>query len=189
MRIKLARRFPPTLLAMALLTGCMASTNRASHDAEARTQLATSAGTSTPKQRHTELTLTGSPPTIQAPVCEADGHCVFPSWELSEVTGDWTGRTIHVGGAFALVNEDKFTFSATVLFVGAIDGCGTGTAVLAVQEVGTLSTPTGTGTWALVPEFGSGDLAALTGGGTGTGSVVDGVRTSQLTGRISCPRP
>jgi hypothetical protein len=62
--------------------------------------------------------------------------------------------------------------------------CGTGTVVYAVLETGDAAAMSGEGTWQIFKGFGTGDLADVSGRGSGAGSVSEG---SRVKGSIRCP--
>jgi hypothetical protein len=62
--------------------------------------------------------------------------------------------------------------------------CGTGTVVYAVLETGDAAAMSSEGTWQIFKGFGTGDLADVSGRGSGAGSVSEG---SRVKGSIRCP--
>lgn len=140
------------------------------------------------KARRVRFIATGPQPTILPPLCDAQQHCAYPGTQTLQVTGDLNGKLIQASGAVSLPDGSRFTTGAINLFVGSVKGCGTGTAAVRLFESGTTNPATGVGRWEVVPGFGTDQLTALRGRGTGTGGVVDGIRKSTQTGRVTCNR-
>ena len=122
---------------------------------------------------------------LQPPVNELPQTCtsdklgcagILPSG-IETVTGDWTGDLVNavgsVGGAVADdPNGFQFTSAALRAFNGTAGTCGTGSVVIAttddelVADGNTGVAETQRSYWWIVTSTGTGDLTAMTGGGT-----------------------
>jgi hypothetical protein len=117
--------------------------------------------------------------------CGAPDQCVLLGTERGALEGDLTGTSL-TGSSTAFSKAGKFFVARTDLFRGTVTGCGSGTLVLAVNELADLHG--GSGDWRIVEGFGTGDLAHATGHGTGRGTVAKDGFHSQWEGVIDCGR-
>jgi hypothetical protein len=134
------------------------------------------------KKHRTSFTSRGPAPTLGTSFCDGEQHCVFPGTRTATYEGDWTGTGIAAGAA-ALGEDANFAGPVLWLFSGTIKNCGTGTLIYAVLETGDAAAMSGEGTWQIFKGFGTGDLADVSGLGTGAGSVSEG---SRYKGVIRC---
>jgi hypothetical protein len=134
--------------------------------------------------RQIEFTTVGPNSTLGTPLCSPEGQCVIPvSATSTTVTGDLTGAGYHAGTGVLL--GDEIAGTAISLYVGTIEGCGTGTFVAAGPFTGTLDDIEYGKGKVLV---GTGDFEGMTGTSTGGTSTTEGdTVTSQSKLRISCP--
>jgi Protein of unknown function (DUF3224) len=107
--------------------------------------------------------------TLQAgaPLCDAAQHCLFPYTAPSIAwTGDFAGTGLETGGS--MPGSPRGTFGSELrIFVGTLEPCGSGTLLMTSSGV-TGSDARGTGSWRIVPGFGTDDLEGVTGSGTST---------------------
>jgi hypothetical protein len=141
-----------------------------------------SAGESGRAKHRTSFLSRGPAPTIGAPFCDAEQHCLYPGTRNATYEGDWVGTGIAVGAA-AIGEGAHFGGPVLWLFAGTIEHCGSGTLVYAVIETGDAAAMSGKGTWQIIEGFGTGDLANVSGRGNGAGSVSEG---SRFKGVIRC---
>ena len=131
------------------------------------------------------MTVTFGPATLGQPAC-ADDACVFPLVRTSStITGSMTGTTVS-GGAGLPGPTGGYVGVGIHRFSGEVEGCGRGT--LTWTETITSDDGTAvTGTWAIVPSSGTGDLTEVTGGGTFHGTAAtDAGGAAEAVGQLDC---
>jgi len=122
-------------------------------------------------------------PSVPEQKCGAPRLCVLLGTETGRVSGDLRG-TFFRGNAAVFGKKNHFVTGTAGVFRGTVKGCGTGTLVLMGTE--TADIHQGTGDWRIADGFGSGDLASVTGHGTGTGTVSNAGFHSEWQGTIDC---
>ena len=176
-------------LAIVVLTIAACSSDSAATTASARSGSSAPASsatttTSQPAGKEIHATSTAGNPTIGAPFCDAEQHCMIPLSGTETYSGDMSGTSISYS-AGALVG-DKFAAGGTAIFTGTVADCGTGTVVVVSRGTGAVN-GSGSGEWEIVEGFGTGDLASASGGGTSTYQAsADGTATTVTTGHVSC---
>lgn len=107
-------------------------------------------------------------------------RCAATFRNLQTLQGDFAGTAYQVGSA-VLLPGGTYQGQSVSTFAGTIEGCGAGTAV--IVETGMLDPATGDswGTWTITRGQGTGDLAQLSGAGSGDTRVSD-----EITGTIRC---
>ena len=151
---------------------------------------ATSSPTTTVPLVHVTWEQHAPPITIDAPVCDGQKACLYPYRQDAVAAGDVDGSALTAGGA-AVPSSGKPNTYATIMtsvLTGRFASCGSGTAV--VRRVETVDPESGasSGGWEIVPGYGTGDLAGL----TGSGEIVAGTPTSatdqaaRFIGDVSC---
>jgi hypothetical protein len=138
--------------------------------------------------RAVEVTVAIPPPAVGAPVCDESDVCLYPAPTTTTLAGDFAGAAVGNGVAYLVSGPDAGYVAASLeLFRGSITGCGDGTAV-----VRTVSRRIGARVeqqWDVVPGYGTGALAHLTGGGSAVADVAaDNSYAGTRTGRIDCPQ-
>jgi hypothetical protein len=117
-----------------------------------------------PRQHTIEYTLRT---TLQVgtPLCDAAQHCLFPyAAPAIEWSGDFAGAGLESGSS--MLGGARGTYGSEIrIFVGNLVPCGTGTLLMASSGV-TGADAHGTGSWRIVPGFGTDDLKGVTGSGT-----------------------
>ncbi len=90
-------------------------------------------------------------------------RCIGSFQNVRTYTGGMTG-TSYSSGTAALGSDGLYHGVAIELFTGTVDGCGDGT--LVIRQTGDLDPMTGggTGSWTIVDDAGTGDLAHASGG-------------------------
>lgn len=124
---------------------------------------------------------------VSAPVCDAEGDCLFPYTAPSEQwTGDFVGGGPTAGSAALGGAEGGFGLELK-FFTGTIEPCGTGSLVVRASGINE-PTHSGTGTWEIVEGFGTGDLVDVTGGGTSEHQSTEDLLsvTTTAKGKVRC---
>jgi hypothetical protein len=124
-------------------------------------------------------------PGVPKQECNETKQCVLLGTERITLRGDLQG-TAFTGTAAAFGKNQKFVVGRTDVFRGAVKGCGSGTMVIYGTE--TADVHRGEGEWRIADGFGTGDLAGVTGHGTGEGTVDNTGFHSQWEGVIDCGR-
>jgi hypothetical protein len=107
--------------------------------------------------------------------------CILPtSFPATEVTGDVRGTAF--GTAVVIGRNGVNPGSSLSVFVGQVDGCGSGG--LVINSVGTFDPSSGrtTGEWTVNADGGTGELADVAGGGTSVYDATGG----HYEGRLRC---
>lgn len=121
-------------------------------------------------------------PRLCAP--ELPDRCAMASTSVREVTGDLQGRT-YGGGVTVLAPQGGSAVgaaAAAVVFVGTVNGCGSGSFMYLASATGTLPMD---GKLIIVEGSGTGDLEGISGKATST-LTISPSQTYQ--GKIRCPR-
>lgn len=177
------------LCCIALVTVLVAATALvACDDADSASSDDTSSETAVDDDRDgtdIEFSTTFGAPDMLAPACDDDGNCVLPLTRAhGTIEGSITGRTVS-GGVGTAIASGGYSAAGVQVFVGTIEGCGTGTLVW--TEYITSDGVDTTGTWTIVEGSGTGDLESVTGGGTFDADVqADSTGSATGSGTISC---
>jgi hypothetical protein len=124
-------------------------------------------------------------PGVPKQECNETKQCVLLGTERITLEGDLEG-TAFTGTAAAFGKNQRFVVGRTDVFRGTVKGCGSGTMVIYGTE--TADVRSGAGEWQIAEGFGTGDLAGVTGHGTGVGTVDNSGFHSQWEGVIDCGR-
>ena len=183
-RIRLISRLAVVALTIAACSSDDDATNASAASTSSTTATFATPTSSTPSGREIHATSTADSTKVGDSICDSQQHCMIPLSVTGTYTGDLSGTSIS-HGAGALVGT-KYAAGGTLIFTGAVAGCGTGTMVIVDTGVGSTD-GTATSEWEIVDGFGSGDLARVQGSGTTTtAKSSDGSFTATLTGRITC---
>jgi hypothetical protein len=124
-------------------------------------------------------------PGVPKQECNESKQCVLLGTERITLRGDVQG-TSFTGTAAAFGLNRKFVVGRVDVFRGTVKACGKGTMVIYGTE--TADVRRGEGEWKIADGFGTGDLAGVTGHGTGEGTVDNSGFHSQWEGVIDCGR-
>ena len=179
-------RVLPTLLLLLITvaaSSCAADTAETAASGQA-TSSSVSAGTLPPNTVHLVSNSAGPPLALGSPLCDPSGRCVYSFTESATVHGDREGTTYGAGGAAPDETLQHFSISKTELFVGTVKGCGTGSYVSYITENATATEGSGEGD--IVVGSGTGDLANISGHGSGEGTVSPDGITSTFESDLTC---
>ena len=172
-------------IAIALVCTAFGCSSRAAPQSTSTTAASPNATVSTPIDARVAFTVAGPPVALHAPECTPG--CAVPYSQHGRATGALTGTVTGAGAVRLLGNT--YTGATTFLFRGHVGGCGDGTATIRRREDGDLVAKTLTGTWDIVPGFGTAQLTNLSGTGTiGPATSANGQIASTFRGRVSCAR-
>ncbi len=177
-----ARRSAVALVSLVLLAACSSSANGDATDTAPSSTIPVST-TTPPPEGTTVHWQADAIPGVPKQECNETKQCVLLGTERITLEGDLQG-TSFTGTAAAFGKNQKFVVGRTDVFRGTVKGCGSGTLVIYGTE--TADVHRGAGEWRIAEGFGTGDLAGVTGHGTGSGTVDNRGFHSQWEGVIDC---
>src|SRR5215510_8845997 len=121
-------------------------------------------------QRKMEAHYEQQPPTVSAPVCSSATSCVVPISLSGVSTGDLTGALVQAG-AVSRMADGSFYSNSTLVFTGAVTGCGSGKVTM--RSTGFNRGGVTSGSIEIIEGSGTGGLASLSGTGTVLSGEVD----------------
>jgi hypothetical protein len=133
----------------------------------------TTAGADSPESQH-RLSYTMSLQAVGGGVdCDptTPSRCIFSFQNVKTYTGGLTG-TSYGSGTAALGSDGLYHAVVVERFSGSVSGCGEGTFITRVADDFDLATGKATGSWTIVADAGTGDLAHASGGSV-NGSASD----------------